>query len=82
MGPKAKYVCLHSFSVFVSFREHLLGVIFWEYKPPGGGAVGDETLVFGNHNFNQKSGFEKYLVVSLNDFWKINSKISSMALIC
>ena len=58
------------------FEIFLLGFVFWKYKPPGG-AAGDETLVFGNPNVTKKSGFEKYLVDSFNDFLKTVSKVLS-----
>ena len=66
--------------VFLLFRTmFFVGVIFLKYKPSQG-APGDETLVFGNHNFTQKSGFEKCLVDFLKVFLKINSNSGSMTL--
>ena len=66
-------------SVFHYSEICLFGVIFWKYKRPGG-AAGDETLVFGNPMFTKKSGFEKYLMVSFNDFLESASEILSSAL--
>ena len=47
---------------FSSSLANVFGGIFWKYKPQGGGAVGDETLAFGNARFTKKSCFEKCLV--------------------
>ena len=76
----AEYFFLASLSVFLHFGEIcVLGIIFWNINNPGG-AARDETLVFGNQNFTQKSGFEKCLVVSFNDFLNPVSKHLSMRL--
>ena len=55
------------------FRKYFFLGHFWKYKPPRG-ATGDETLVFGNPKFTQKSGFGKCLVDSFLYFFETCGK--------